>query len=228
MKVKVIQQDLNNINRIMYTAARTCYSKKDPITLYDESKNMTNDEMEKLITRILDSGHLSVAEHCNFNIMVSGITRATSHQLVRHRHCSYSQQSQRYCQIKDNFEYEIPNKISDNKELKRGFQLAMKTLSDLYNYLIDNNIKAEDARAILPNATLTNIFITSNLRELMHICNERLCTCAQYEIRRLFIDISNQVINMIPWTKKYLVPKCEKLGYCNESKERSCGRKNTR
>lgn len=226
MKVQVISLDSHYATRIMYTAARTCYSKESPIKIFYDSASKTQEEMLKVIYKALDSGHLSIAEHYQFNILIEGVSRALTHQLVRHRHCTFSQQSQRYCKAdKEGFEYVIPDDIANIPVLKNNFEVAMYSLSELYNILTENGINPEDARSVLPNACCTNIVLTCNLSELMHICNERLCTCAQAEIRRLFNDIKNQVIKDISWTDKYLVPKCEKLGYCNENAKRTCGRK---
>lgn len=225
MKVQVLSIDSQYADRIMYTAARTCYSKLSPIDIFYESISKSMQDMEKVILKALDAGHLSISEHYSFNILIEGVSRALTHQLVRHRHCTYSQQSQRYCKLADGFDYVIPDSIEANDELKDGFKMAMATLSDLYDVLIENGIKSEDARALLPNACSSNIVVTCNLRELMHICNERLCTCAQIEIRKLFNEIVKQSIQHIPWLKRYLVPKCELLGYCNEIPNRSCGRK---
>lgn len=226
MKVQVISLDSHYATRIMYTAARTCYSKESPIKIFYDSASKTREEMLKVIYKALDAGHLSIAEHYQFNILIEGVSRALTHQLVRHRHCTFSQQSQRYCKAdKEGFEYVIPDDIANIPVLKNNFEVAMYSLSELYNILTENGINSEDARAVLPNACSTNLVLTCNLRELMHICNERLCTCAQAEIRRLFNDIKNQVIKDISWTGKYLVPKCEKLGYCNENAKRTCGRK---
>lgn len=226
MRVQVLSLDCHYADRIMYTAARTCYSKESPIKIFYNSVSKTTEEMEKVILKALDAGHLSISEHYQFNILIEGVSRALTHQLVRHRHCTFSQQSQRYCKIDEGgFDYITPNSIKDNQELNEAFEVYMMSLSNFYNALIEGGIKAEDARAILPNACTTNIILTANLHELMHICNERLCTCAQLEIRKLFVEIKNQIVADIPWTSKYLVPKCELYGYCNEMPNRSCGRK---
>ena len=103
----------------------------------------------------------------------------------------------------------------------------MGTLSEAYKKLVDLGLPAEDARAVLPNACATNLTWSCNLRELMHVCNERLCTCAQEEIRTMVREMVEKVTKELPFLKKYLVPKCEMLGYCNEPK-RSCGRKKLR
>ena len=226
MKVQVLSLDSHYAIRIMYTAARTCYSKESPIKIFYDSATKPVEDMQKVIAKALDAGHLSIAEHYQFNMLIEGVSRALTHQLVRHRHCTFSQQSQRYCKAdKESFNYVVPDNIANIPLLKNNFEVAMYSLSELYNILIENGIQPEDARSVLPNACCTNIVLTCNLRELMHICNERLCTCAQLEIRKLFNEITNQAIKDIPFLKKYLVPKCEKLGYCNESEKRSCGRK---
>ena len=225
MKVQVLNIDSNYAERIMYTAARTCYSKDSPINIFYNSASKTSQQMQNVILKALDAGHLSICEHYSFNILIENVSRVLTHQLVRHRHCTYSQQSQRYCKLDKGFDYVIPESINNNKELKEDFNRVMLTLSELYDIFVNEGIKPEDARYLFPNACSTNIVVTCNIRELMHICNERLCTCAQLEIRRLFNEIAKQCINHIPWLSKYLVPKCEILGYCNELKNRSCGRK---
>lgn len=229
MKVKVLPIYQLDVDRILWTAARTCYSNKSPVELYANSLSKSKEELEEVILKTLDYGHLSIVEHCNFNILIEGVSRALTHQLVRHRHCTFSQQSQRYCKTdKEGFDYVVPDNIANIPFLKNNFEAAMYSLSELYNILIENGIQPEDARSVLPNACCTNIVLTCNLRELIHICNERLCTCAQTEIRILFNEIAKQVISFIPWTFKYLQPKCERLNYCPESKNRSCGRKPTK
>ena len=225
MKVQVLTIDYHFLDRLLYTAARTCYSKDSPIKIFYDSAAKSFEQMEKVIFKALDAGHLSIAEHYQFNILIEGVSRTLTHQLVRHRHCTFSQQSQRYCKLDKGFDYLIPNSIKQNPELEEGFKIAMNSLSDFYDILITEGIKPEDARFILPNACSTNLVLSCNLRELMHICNERLCTCAQVEIRHLILDIANQVISWVPWSKKYLVSKCEILGYCNEIPGRGCGKK---
>ena len=98
-------------------------------------------------------------------------------------------------------------------------------ISSFYAKLISLGIPAEDARMVLPNACHTNLTWSCNLRELIHVCNERLCKCAQIEIRLLVILMANEVEKILPFMKEYLVSKCDMLGYCNEPASRSCGKK---
>jgi len=236
MKVELIAST-QDIEKVLYTACTTCYNPGSPIDRWEDIKYermVVNPWL--LIDKVFSSGHLSTSEHINFTFAIEGISRACSHQLVRHRHCSFSQQSQRYVEIKEDIHElnelsmqpgtEFAKRLSkyfagvNNKNWRYYFQ-ALKN----YIECIEMGMKAEDARNVLPNATKTNIVLTCNLRELMHICNERLCTRAQKEIRELVQQMRNEVVGVCPELGKYLQPKCEILGYCREHK--SCGRKET-
>lgn len=255
MRVKLIQVTQNPID-VMWTAARTCYSEKSPVEMLDDWATLTkenyNELQEKhwnLVKKVLDSGHQSIAEHVYFTFAIEGISRACSHQLVRHRAgIVFSQQSQRYVEIKedigelvdleqeaikavatDSWELYQPNpellqlleKYFTNVSKKTcGFYLKM-----LLNYLnrIANGMKPEDARQFLPNATKTNITMSVNFRELIHLCNLRLCTRAQLEIRNLFKEIVKCVKEVDERLASYLVPACEVHGVCQE--KMCCGRK---
>lgn len=232
MRVKVFPFNKEEAINKLFLSCRTCYNPGSPIDMYDEILQEENPDVEKkikLLRHVLNSGHHSVLEHLSVTIMVEGINRATSHQLVRHRLASYSQQSQRYVEFKDGkFDFVMPPSIAANQDCRDFFYDVVDHITEAYNFFIKNGIKAEDARAILPNACCTNIVMTLNLRELIHICNERLCTCAQGEIRQMFREVAKQVGETLDFMKPYLQPKCEMLGYCNESKQRSCGRKQVR
>ncbi len=209
-----------NMLKTIYTACRTCYSALSPYEIY----NSTDDEekMLKLIERVISSGHYSTIEHIQVSFAISNVSRACTHQLVRHRHMSFSQKSQRYVKEKGQFDYIIPPTIARNEELKSKFVNFMGEISKLYSEFTDAGIPAEDARAVLPNAAASSIVASLNLREMIHLANLRLCTRAQYEIRTLIKMMCDELLKEEPWLKPYLVPKCERLGYCDEDK--SCGR----
>ena len=179
--------------------------------------------MLKLIERVIGSGHYSVIEHIQVTFAISNVSRACTHQLVRHRHMSFSQKSQRYVKEKGQFDYLIPPTIEKDEILKKKFTDFMAEISEKYQEFVDAGIPAEDARAVLPNACATSIVTSLNLRELIHIANLRLCTRAQYEIRTMVKAMCDELIKVEPWLSPYLVPKCERLGFCDEDK--SCGRK---
>lgn len=188
------------------------------------------------IKKILRSGHESIAEHVIFTFLVEGISRACSHQFIRHRHCSFSQLSQRYAKVgtekeaRDaSFNYFSGRPNVADEILAKYFVLPKECLSRMevartfvgYHEAIVRGVKPEDARALLPSCTKTNLLVTTNLRELMHICNERLCSRAQGEIRELVGKMRDLVLENLPELEEFLVPKCKKYGYCFE--EKSCG-----
>ena len=153
----------------------------------------------KLVKHLYRNGHHSVFEHIYFTFKIEGISRACSHQLVRHRHCSFTQRSQRYCS-ESGFEYVTPYTIDYS-----NMEAIMERISASYDILAKHYPK-EDARYILPNACCTDLYLSCNLRELIHICNERLCSKAQWEIREL---VEKMVERVDPKLKFMLVPKCK-------------------
>ncbi len=221
--VKLISKP-ENILKTVYTACRTCYSADSPINI-NESAN-DEEKMLKLIRNVVASGHHSTIEHIQLSFAISNVSRACTHQLVRHRLMSFSQKSQRYVKEKGQFDFLIPPTIDKNPELREKFISFMSNISDKYQEFIDAGIPAEDARAVLPNAASTSLVASLNLRELIHLAQLRLCTRAQYEIRTMVKAMCEEVVKVEPWLKDYLVPKCEFLGFCDEHK--SCGRKITK
>ena len=234
MEVTLIPVNEQEVIDKLYVACRTCYTAGTPNDMYrlaalSEHTVESTEKKLKLINRVISSGHLSTTEHQQLTFLISDVSRSLTHQLVRHRLCSFSQQSQRYVEFKSGmFDYVIPKSIQNNEEALAVFNSAMAADSGYYEKLIDLGIPAEDARSVLPNACATNITMSINLREFMHLCNERLCSCAQLEIRQMVHEMVKETLKQLPFLKPYLVPKCEMLGYCNESKERSCGRKYTK
>ena len=214
----------NDIIKTIYTACKTCYSAKLPYENYLNAPD--EDKMLSLIKRVIGSGHYSTIEHIQLTFAVQNVSRACTHQLVRHRHMSFSQKSQRYVKEKGEFDYIMPKSIENNSELAKKFEEFIQNTSNLYQEFIEAGILAEDARSILPNAAASSLVASLNLRELIHLSNLRLCTRAQAEIRSLVKAMVDEVIKKEPWLKPYLVPKCERLGYCDEDK--SCGRMKTK
>ncbi len=220
-QVRLISKPENMLKTI-YTACRTCYSADSPLNIYDCDSAQDEEKMLKLISRVVSSGHYSTIEHIQVSFAISNISRACSHQLVRHRHMSFSQKSQRYVKEKGQFDYLTPSTIEKNEELNKKFDEFMSKVSEFYLDLTEAGIPAEDARAVLPNAASTSMVASLNLREMIHLANLRLCTRAQTEIRILVKRMCDELVKEEPWLKDYLVPKCERFGFCDEDK--SCGR----
>lgn len=218
-EVKLISKP-NNLLKTIYTACRTCYSADTPINIYDTADD--EEKMLKLISRVISSGHYSTIEHIQISFAISNVSRACTHQLVRHRHMSFSQKSQRYVKEKGQFDYIIPPTIEKDPELKEKFEQFMSDISNKYQEFVEAGIPAEDARFVLPNATASSMVASLNLREMIHLANLRLCSRAQYEIRTLVKMMCDELSKQEPWLKDYLVPKCVRLGFCDEDK--CCGR----
>ena len=190
MNVELIQSTPNPVETIAKIAS-ICYDStpSDPI---------------KLVKHLYRNGHHSVFEHIYFTFKIEGISRACSHQLVRHRHCSFTQRSQRYCS-EDGCDFINP--IGDIEDVRYTifYEMMCDNAKD-YADLQMMGLKNEDARYILSNACATSLYLSCNLRELIHIANERLCTRAQWEIREL---VQKMVELVDPDLRGMLVPKCQ-------------------
>ena len=168
---------------------------------------------EELIRRVVDSGHESVAEHVNFTFRITGLSRVTSHQFVRHRIASYSQESQRYSdplEVKDKYWAVIPDSIQEKPEAKK---LAIDFLDEsirVRKKMDELGIKLEDSRYFLPNATKTAMVVTMNARTLWNFFNFRICSRAQWEIRRLAKLMYYLVNDVAPALFSWWTPRCER------------------
>jgi thymidylate synthase (FAD) len=208
---------------LIYTACRTCYSELDPDEIMARAVDGRVDpaKQRELIGRVVESGHGSTIEHVVFSFGISGVSRTLSHQLVRHRAgVAFDQQSQRYVKFKGASTM-TPGTIAEaDDDLRARFEEQIRGGLDLYGDLVEAGIPGEDARFVFPNATRTNLVMTTNLRALIHMSGLRLCTMAQWEIRRLFQLIRHEVFAVSPFLGSFLAPKCVPLGYCDESGNR--------
>lgn len=177
--MKVILLDYDNEEKIAQ-AARLCYY---PSNIEDLVKDLKGDKARALIMKLKDLEHESPFEHVNYTFAIEGISRACSHQLVRHRIASYNQQSQRYVK-ETNFDYIIPHTIRSQDQLE-VFYRAMRHAQEAYNELCELGVNKEDARYVLPNATETKIIMTINARSLKNLFDLRCEKDAQWEIREL-------------------------------------------
>lgn len=166
-------------DKLIEEAGRVCWRSEERIT---------PDTASGFVKMLIDAGHLSVLEHATAVFHIEGVSRALTHQLVRHRLCSFSQQSQRYVS-EENFEYIIPEKIQSDTEALSMYNDIMLSISGAYSNLISMGIKKEDARYLLPNATRTTLAMGANFRQLRHMLSLRGSPKAQLEIRLLFIEI---------------------------------------
>ncbi|MDR0724189.1 MAG: FAD-dependent thymidylate synthase [Endomicrobium sp.] len=212
MKVKLLQFT-QNPERICAIAARLCYSS---ITIDEISQNFDRGKIEKLLSKVISSGHNSVLEHATFTFSVEGISRALLAQLTRHRIASFSVQSQRYVKFENNLEFVIPESIKNNTSLLEKYNNFLSGLEKLYKEFLKENIPAEDARFILPNASATKVIFTMNARELRHFFSLRTCNRAQWEIREMACCMLDLVKKEAPLLFNDAGPDCIREG-CHET-----------
>ena len=229
LNVQLLEVSQNAI-ALIYVACRQCYSEKFAADVFvDATEDLK--KQEEFVKSVVASGHLSPLEHVKFSFAIQGVSRALTHQLVRHRLASYSQQSQRYVKEKD-FDFIIPPAIERNTAAKDEFEKLMATIQQSYTKLLalmgQDNISGEianqDARFALPQAAETKIVVTMNCRELLHFFQARCCLRAQWEIRQLankMLDICRQ---KLPAVFSTAGAKCEVLGYCPEGEKFCCGK----
>lgn len=213
MKAKLIKHTPEP-ERMVAVAARLCYSPVGGEGLFE---NMTGEEVEKLVRFVVKSGHLSTTEHIIFTFAIEGVSRALTHQLVRHRVASYNQQSQRYVKFHGNYSYVIPPAVKNNSKINDRFEQKIAEIHKFYEEMLESGIDAEDARYILPNASETKIIVTMNARELLHFFTVRCCNRAQWEIKELAKGMLKAVKKVSPVVFEKAGPNCLR-GPCPEGK----------
>ena len=200
--------------RVVAAAARLCYSKFNATKAFAE---FDQKEIKRQLGIILANGHFSVLEHASFTFAIEGISRACSHQLVRHRIASFSQQSQRFVKLKE-IEFIIPEKIRNNERALDVYDNALETCRGAYQELVEIGIPAEDARYVLPNASPTKIVVTMNARSLVNFFELRCCLSAQWEIRQLAEEMLRLVRQVAPTIFEKAGPFCFSRKICQERK----------
>ena len=216
LKVKLLTNTPVPAN-VVARSARLCYSASE---IDDLVEQMDDAKCEKLLKKLIQLGHDSPLEHASFTFAIEGISRACSHQLVRHRIASYSQQSQRYVDSSD-FSYIIPPLVKKDSQLKKRYEDIMQEIGKFYEELKET-IPKEDARFVLPNSCETKIIVTMNARSLKNFFKHRTCVRAQWEIR----DLAQKMLDICRRTSPVLFenmgPDCISEKICPEG-AMSCG-----
>lgn len=237
MAIKVLLvEHTPNPEIVIAKAAKLCYS---AVGIEEMNETMDSEKTLKFINMLMSMGHESPFEHVSFTFAIEGVSRSLTHQLVRHRIASYSQQSQRYVKL-EQFQYIIPPEIEKDEKAKMKFIEAMKESQKAYNeiteilmerYLKEGLSKSaaekkaiEDARYVFPNACETKIIVTMNVRSLYNFFRMRCCNRAQWEIRDLAFEMLKIAKKVSPTIFKYAGPSCL-TGSCPEGKM-SCGMMN--
>ncbi len=217
---------------LIYAAFRQCYHAGFVADMWPKllAGEVPMEDQARFVENVLESGHDSPIEHVSFTFAVEGVSRACSHQIVRHRIASYSQQSQRYVDESD-MDYIMPPAIARIPEARERFEAFMEEVGsayrDLKGILVANGRKNkanEDARFVLPQAAETKIVITMNCRSLHHFFHLRCCSRAQWEVRRVADMMLAICKEKLPALFAVAGPRCEQLGYCPESARFTCGK----
>jgi thymidylate synthase (FAD) len=204
--------------RVVAAAAKLCYSASPVGELFD---GLDDDSIGGFLAKLRDSGHVSPFEHASFTFAVEGVSRVTTHQLVRHRIASFSQRSQRYVAMRG-AECVVPPEISRNEEAARVFGESLAAARDAYERLSALGVPREDARFILPHGFETSIIVTMNARELLHFFGLRLCRRAQWEMRDTARMMLSLAASKAPRLFDDAGPSCVR-GTCGERRN-GCGR----
>lgn len=175
--------------RAIATAARLCYA---PVGAAELMETMPEERVRSVLTTIMSSGHFSTLEHASYTFAIDGVSRALTHQLVRHRIASFNQQSQRYVKFTDGVAVVKPESVAASPEKEAVFDEAIEACVSAYRKLLDAGVPAEDARYLLPNAAESKIVVTMNVRELLHFFSLRCCNRAQWEIR----DMAHRMLEL--------------------------------
>ena len=218
MQVKLIRYTPEP-DKTVAMSAHLCYS---PIGAAEIEENLTDEKVASLVKMLGRMGHTSTFEHVSFTFAIEGVSRVLTHQLVRHRIASYSQQSQRYVKEHD-FERIVPPSIARDPAVKARFDELCNAIQGFYNDMTEAGIPAEDARYSLPNATETKIVVTMNARSLLPFFELRCCSRAQWEIRELANRMLEEVRQVAPVLFAKAGPTCVTQRVCHEGKM-SCGR----
>ncbi len=204
--------------RAVAVAARLCYA---PVGAAELMEHMGDDAIRRVLSTIMNSGHFSALEHASYTFAIDGVSRALTHQLVRHRLASYNQQSQRYVSYAEEPSFITPPTIAEDPVASAAFVAACDSAFSAYRALIEAGVPAEDARYLLPNAMETKIAVTMNIRELLHFFELRCCKRAQWEIRELALAMLELVEPTAPYIFMDAGASCRR-GPCREGKM-TCG-----
>lgn len=204
--------------RAIAVAARLCYA---PVGAAELMEEMAPDAIARVLRTIMTSGHYSALEHVSYTFAIDGVSRAMTHQLVRHRLASYNQQSQRYVSYSEDPEFIVPPAIEADPSRRTAYLDACSSAFQAYRSAIDGGVAAEDARYLLPNAMETKIVVTMNVRELLHFFELRCCKRAQWEIREVALAMLDLVTPSAPTLFMDAGASCVR-GACREGKM-TCG-----
>lgn len=213
MEPKVIcVSDLTDGLEAMTFAAKLCYGR--------ERDSMTDDQRIDLMIKILKSKHFSILEHASACFYITNVSRNFTHQLVRHRHMSFAQQSFHYSLAKDSDAPTYPGATTAQEEVMRK---QFVDAFGVYERLMQMGMPKEEARHVLPSGSLTRIVATANLREWLQFVKVRACAVNCYEVREVAFKVREILIDAYPFMTPYMGPPCLTDHTCSEG-AKFCGK----
>jgi len=216
MKVKLVAYTPNP-EIVCAAAAQTSIKEGSLEKIFEE---MTLERAQKIIRNVVGLGHVSIVEHASFTFAVEDVSRSLTHQLVRHRMASYTQQSQRYVKLNAASDWFVVPHTFKTAEQKEKFKERMAEITKWYDEAVAEGIPAEDARFYLPNAAKTAITVTMNARELLHFFGLRCCARAQWDIKELADLMLAEAKKVAPIIFENAGPNCVQAGYCPEGSKK--------
>lgn len=213
--MKIVESGFELITPVNYKAVLKRIEQCGRVCYKSEGKT-TKDSAESFVRMLIARGHESVLEHCVLTVKIT-CDRGVSHELVRHRLASYSQESSRYCNYgKDEFGGEItfikPSTITPECSTYPVWRSAMLAAENTYFALLNIGCTPQEARSVLPNSTKTEVMMTTNIREWREILRQRTSDAAHPDMRKImrpllsfFIENYTALFEDIPhdWTKRY-------------------------
>ena len=192
MIIKILHFPKDYIN-IIYLAGRNCYG------LSCIHKDTSEQTKKSFVNKIVNNQHFSVLEHINITIFIKNASRSFLTQLTRHRLAAYSVKSQHFV-LHKNFKH----KLLENSSMKTEYKILMNQINTFYNLAIENGMERYIAREVLPNSTLTNIVMTANIREYIHIIKLRESSNNTPEIRKFAFILRKLYEQIIPEVFLYI------------------------
>lgn len=233
MKVELLTYTPNP-ERLVATAARTCYSKTEPTEIY---KTLKDDKIESVVRHISQTRHGTPQQHPYFSFAITGVSLSCIQQMIRYRMCTVDQMSMRYVNVSGDNVIVPPsilktknqeslivsyNGVKDPSPFDVYTKVAEATMN-AYIYLVNKGIPKEDARYCLIHGTCSQLIVTMNAFEVKHVLGQRQCLRAQWEIRSVADAIAEEVKKLAPTLFENVGPMCQQLGYCPEG-NMSCGK----
>jgi flavin-dependent thymidylate synthase len=210
MKVTLINYTQDALETLIFTKStrlKMSATGLETIKAWPQEKKMA--ELEYMLNTIKSSW-----EFADYVFLIEGVTRAFTHQLVRHRiGTSFAQQAQRVVDMSE-FEFVETGSILEDKNLSIIYADGMDGIKDTYKKLAAAGARTQDARGILPTNIQTGIVFKANLRTLNGMAGERLCVKAQGEFQDVMRQIRDEVIAVHPWTERMLRVHCASNGTC--------------